>query len=93
MNYTRPFTPDGDPPLDERSLPATPTSNTEPVVTLSRSGTWMMVLCLFMIGAVLFAVFDSPTTSASSLWPILLVLLCPLLHFVMHRGHSSSHAH
>lgn len=93
MNHTRHFTPDGHPTFDERSHRATQTSNTEPVATSSRSGTWMMLVCLFMIAAVLFTVFDSPPTSASSLWPILLVLLCPLLHFVMHRNHGSAHAH
>lgn len=51
----------------------------------------MMIFCLFMIGVVLFAVFDPPTGSVTSLWPLLFVLLCPLLHFVMHRNHGSSH--
>jgi hypothetical protein len=49
-----------------------------------------MVLCLAVAGAVLFAFFGRGLTQGEEYWPLLLVLLCPVLHFVMHHNHGLS---
>lgn len=73
-----------------RPTPTTPVGSHAPEEAHSsnRSGFWMAALCLLMVGAVLFTLLDHPLSHWTERWPLLLVLLCPLLHFLMHRGHG-----
>ncbi len=56
---------------------------------LSRS--WLMTLCVVGMGALF--VLPSLGISLGSLFGFLLVLLCPLSHFLMMRGGRGGHDH
>lgn len=74
----------------ERELAQTPSSAhvSEEARDPHRSGVWMMVLCLLMVAAVFFTLLSRPPAHWTGVWPLLVVLLCPLLHLLMHRGHG-----
>jgi hypothetical protein len=52
-----------------------------------------LALGLFIIvgGFFLWTEHRAHLVGALPYWPYLIVLLCPLMHFFMHRGHGQSH--
>lgn len=46
----------------------------------------MVAACLVLLGLAAFLALREPTTYLSSYVPLLLLLACPLLHWLMHRG-------
>ena len=56
---------------------------------LNRS--WLMTLCVVGMGAVL--ILPALGISIGTLLTFLLILLCPLSHFLMMRGGHGSHEH
>lgn len=56
---------------------------------LNRS--WLMALCLVALGA--FLILPSLGIRIGSLFGFLLILLCPLSHFLMMRGGHGGHDH
>ena len=55
------------------------------------SRTWLMTLCVVGMGALFVLPFLG--ISLGSLFGFLLVLLCPLSHFLMMRGGHGGHNH
>ena len=55
------------------------------------SRTWLMTLCVVGMGA--FLILPVMGISIGSLFGFLLILLCPLSHFLMMRGGHGGHGH
>lgn len=51
---------------------------------------WMLGVCLFLLIAVFF-LWQEHRAHLFGALPYLLVLMCPLIHLFIHRGHAGHH--
>lgn len=56
----------------------------------ARSSPFRMVIAVF-VGVAMVSLFAAPRTGIAGALPYLLLLACPLLHMVFHRGHRHDH--
>ena len=56
-------------------------------------GKWAVLGLVLLLAATVLAEYPGLRARLSSGWPYLLILLCPLMHIFMHRGHGGHGGH
>lgn len=51
------------------------------------------ITTIFLVGAALYFIFVEHSDHILPYLPILIILLCPLMHIFMHKGHGGGHGH
>jgi hypothetical protein len=51
------------------------------------------MVTLVLIGAALYFIFVEHAAHVLPYLPFLIILLCPLMHVFMHKGHGGGHGH
>lgn len=56
-------------------------------------GKWAVLGLVLLLAATVLAEYPGLRARLSSGWPYLILLLCPLMHIFMHRGHGGHGGH
>ncbi len=56
-------------------------------------GKWSVLGLVVLLAATVFIEYPDLRARLSSSWPWLILLLCPLMHIFMHRGHGGHGGH
>lgn len=54
---------------------------------------WLLLCALFLVLAAVACVLSQHWGHVVGYWPYLLLLACPLMHLLMHRGHGKGDHH
>lgn len=62
----------------------------------NKTGYWASlhgITTIILVGAALYFIFVEHSDHVLPYLPFLIILLCPLMHIFMHKGHGGGHGH